>query len=143
MGRSVYQLDDEVRSKARIDFAFAGWQFDVRQAILSMPELSGDEFLKQWMLRPRRNWNVTTIRERNHPQRILEPLYRRHIAGNDRDGAHVQLWRVKREHQRHCVVGSGVGIENDFLRSSGSRLCEREADQDHSRRPCDIKAEVF
>ncbi len=121
--RGVHHLDDEVRSEVRIHFAFAGRQFDIRQTILAMPELSGDELLKKRMLRARRDRNVATVGQRNHPQRILQALTCSHVSRDHGDGAHVQFRRIQRQHQGQSVVSSGVSVEDDLLRCSRSRSC--------------------
>ncbi len=117
----VHHLDDEVRPEVRIHFAFAGRQFDIRQTILAMPELGRDQFLKEGMLRSGGDWNVATVGERNHPQRILQALTCSHVSRDDRDGAHVQFRRIQREHQGQSVVGSRIGVENDLFCSRRGR----------------------
>ncbi len=61
MRRGMHHLNDEVGPEVRIHFTFAGRQFDIRQTILAVPELGGDEFLKERMLRSRRDWNVAPV----------------------------------------------------------------------------------
>ena len=46
MRRGVYQFDNKIWTETRIYFAFAQGQFDIRQTIPAMPELSRDELLK-------------------------------------------------------------------------------------------------
>src|SRR5262249_34567465 len=86
----------------------------------AVPKLSGDEFLKERMLRATGDGNVATIGERNHAEGILKALLGGYVPGNNSDGANVKLGRIEREHERHGVVGAGVGIENDFLCGGGS-----------------------
>ena len=46
VGRLVNHLNDQVGAEARIGFAFAGRQLDVRQTVGAMPEFGGDQLLK-------------------------------------------------------------------------------------------------
>ncbi len=87
----MHQLDYEIRPKTRIYLAFAGRQFDIRQTIFAVPELGRDQFLKERMLRAGCHWDVTTVGQGNHAQRILQALTGRHISRDDGDGAHVQF----------------------------------------------------
>ena len=113
--RGVDHLDDEVWAKMRIHFALAGRQFDIRQTILAMPELSRDELLEERMLRSGSDGNIAPVGERYHAQRILQPLTGRDVSRDNSDGAHVEFRRIERQHQGQRVVRSGIGIENDFL----------------------------
>ena len=115
MRRGVHHLDDEVRPEVRIHFALAGRQLDIRQPILAMPELGGDEFLKERMLRSGRDGNVAAVSQRNHPQCVLQSLAGSYVSRDDGDGANVQFRRIQRQHQGQRIVSSGIGVENDFL----------------------------
>ena len=89
MRSGVHHLDDQIRAKARVDFAFARRQFDIGQSVLAMPEFGRDQLLKKRMLRSGGNWNIAAVSQRQHSQRILQTLFRRHIARHNREGAHV------------------------------------------------------
>ena len=56
-----------------------------------MPELGGNEFLKERMLRATGDRNVAAIGKRNHAQSVLEALFGGDVAGNDGNGADIQL----------------------------------------------------
>ncbi len=113
--RGMHHLDDQVWSEMRIHFALAGRQFDIRQSILAMPELSRNEFLEERMLRPGRDGNIASIRQGNHAQRIFQSLTGGHVSRDHGDGAYVQFRRIQRQHQCQRVVGTGIGVEDDFL----------------------------
>ena len=125
----MHQLDYEIRPKTRIYLAFAGRQFDIRQTIFAVPELSRDQFLKQWMLRSGCDWDVTAMDKRDHPQRVLQALTCGHVSGNYRNRAHVQFRRVECQHQRQRVVGSGIGIKNDLFCGGRDGTCAGQRDQ--------------
>jgi len=111
------QLNDQVRTEVAINLTFGGWQLDICQAVLAVPELCGYQFLEEWMLRACGYRDVAPVRKRNHPQGVFKALSRSHITRYNRDGANIQFWRVERQHQGHRVIGAGIGIKNDFLRS--------------------------
>ncbi len=111
----MHQLDYEIRPKTRIYLAFAGRQFDIRQTIFAVPELRSDQFLKKRMLGAGSDWDVTTIGQSDHAQRVLQALTCRHISGDHGDSAHVQFRRVQRQHHGQGIIGPGIGVEDDLL----------------------------
>src|SRR5712692_6603619 len=54
----VRHLDDEIGAEARICLAFRRWQFHSGETVLAMPELRGDQFLVEGVLRPGRNRDI-------------------------------------------------------------------------------------
>ena len=81
------------------------------QTILSMPKFGGNQFLKQRMLGAGRDWNVASIGERNHSQRIFQTLTGGDIPRHHGDCADIQFRRIERQHQCQSVVRSGIGVE--------------------------------
>src|SRR6266850_213756 len=51
------------------------------------------------------------------------------VAGDDGDGADVQLRRVERQHEGHGVIGAGIGVKNDFLAGGGGRRNKNHGDK--------------
>ena len=126
MRRFVHKLNDQIGTKTRVHLALAGRQFDIRQSILAMPELGGDQLLKQRMPRSSRHWNIAPLRQRDHPQRVLEPHVGGHVSRDHGDRAHVEFSRVQREHERQRVVRSRVGVKDDLLRRRGGNREHRQ-----------------
>ena len=93
--RGVHQLDDEIGTEAGVDLALAGRQFDVGQAVLAVPELGGDQLLKERMLCSGGDGDIAAVRERDHAQGIFEAHFRGDVAGHDRDGADVEFGRIR------------------------------------------------
>ena len=114
----VNHLDDEIRTKPRVRLAFRRWQLDVRQPILPVPELRGDQLLIQRMLRPSRDRNVAAPRQRNDLQRILQSLLRVHVAWHYRQRLHFELRRIQSEDDGHGIVGAWIGVDDHAPRCS-------------------------
>ena len=91
MRRRVHQLNNEIRAITRVNFAFAGREFDIRQPILTVPELCCDQLLKERMLRSGCDRNVAAVGERHQAQSILQALNGGHISRNHGDGTNIQL----------------------------------------------------
>ena len=91
-----------------------------------MPELGGNQFLKERMLGSGGHGNVAAVGERNHAQSIFQSLLCGDVAGNDSDGAHVEFRRIQGQHQGHGIVGARVGIEDDFLGRAGGGRDQRQ-----------------
>src|SRR5882672_11223549 len=85
------EFDDQVGAEARVHFALAGRQLDVGEAVFPVPELGGDKFLEERMLCAGSDGNVATIGERNHAEGVFQALLGGGVAGDDGDGADVQL----------------------------------------------------
>jgi hypothetical protein len=66
------------------------------------------------------NGNIATVGERNHAEGVLQALLRGDIARDNGDGADIELRRIERQHERHGVIGSGIGIKDDSLTGAGS-----------------------
>ena len=108
-------LNDQVGAETRIGFTFGGREVDVGEAVGAMPELGGDEFLKQRVLRAAGDGDIAAIGERSQLERILQTLFGFHVTGDDGKGAYVKFGRSEREHDGDGVIGAGVGIDDDFL----------------------------
>jgi hypothetical protein len=116
----------------RIGFRFAGPELDIRQSVLAVPELGGDQFLKQRVLSSTGHGYVATVGQRYHAERIIQPLSGGHFARHYGDGTDVQLGRVERQHHGHGVVGTGIGVEDDLLgRRAGGRCHYVQQDDDN------------
>ena len=96
-----------------------------------MPELGGDQLLKQRVLGAAGDENVTAIGERDELQGVFQALLRGHVAGDDGESAHIQLRRIQREKNGERVVGSWVGVD-DYLLGGCCRYgecCNQEGDE--------------
>ena len=115
-------FNDQVGGPARIEFAFAGREIDIAQAVFAVPELRGDQLLEKRMLRSGGDGNVATIRERDELHGVFETLRGSDVSGDDGEGADVEFRGVQREHDGHGVVGAGVGINDDFSGLGGGDI---------------------
>ena len=125
--RFVHHLDDQVRPEARICFAFARGQIHVGQPVCAVPQLRCDQLLKKRMLRAACYRDVAAIGERSQLQRVFQSLLGGHVAGDDRQRAHVQFRRIHSQQNRQRVIRAGVCINNYFLGSDARRLDQRRA----------------
>src|SRR5207237_1315444 len=80
---------------------------------------------------PSRYRDVTSVRQRHHPQRVFESLRRSHVSRHYRDSSNVELRRIERQYQSHGIVRARIGVKNDFLGScrGGHRRYQREKEQ--------------
>ncbi len=62
--------------------------------------------------------DVAAVRQRYHAQGIFQSLLGGDVAGDDRDGAHIEFRRVQRQHQGHGIVRAGIGVDDDLLRGA-------------------------
>ena len=74
--------------------------------------------MEERVLRAAGDGNVAAIGEGDHAKSVLKALARGDVAGDDSDGAEVELWGIEGQHEGHGVVGPGVGVEDDFFRGS-------------------------
>lgn len=111
----MHKLDDEIGAKARINFALAGRQLDICKTVLAVPELGGDQLLKERVLGSGSDRNVAAVGEREHAEGVVQALGRDDVSGDHGNGADVELGRVKREHEGQRIIGAGIGVEDDFL----------------------------
>ena len=128
MRRGVNHFDDEVGGEPRVGLALARGEFDVGKAVLAVPELGGDELLRERMLGAVGDGNIAAVGERDHAESILETLRLDYVSGHDGERTDVEFGRVEREHDGHGVVGAGVGIDDDFFGcgegGKGKKNCE-------------------
>ncbi len=87
----MHHLDNQIGAEAGVYFAFAGRQFDIGETVFTVPELSGDQFLKKRVLRSGCYRDVAAIGQGDHAQRIFQPLLRADVAGHDGNGADVEF----------------------------------------------------
>ena len=100
---------------------FEGGVGNVGEAVRAVPELGGDELLKERMLRATGDGNVASIGERDERERVLQALRCGHVAGNHGQRSNVELGRIQREEDGNRVVGAGIGVDDDFAGSGGLR----------------------
>jgi hypothetical protein len=96
MGIFVHQLDDQVGPEARIRVAPRG-QFDISQAVFSVPELGGDELLRQRVLRSARHRNIAAVGQRRQLERVFEAHLRGHVSRHHRNRLYLHFRRVERQ----------------------------------------------
>jgi hypothetical protein len=130
----VHYLNDEIGCKTRVYLAIAGWQVDIGQTVLAVPELGGNELLKERVLSSGGDRYVAAVGEGDEAQGVVETLSCGDISGNYGDAADIELGRVEGEHESHGVVGAGVGVEDDFLGCGGrgGGECDGEKKQEQS-----------
>src|SRR5882724_4880590 len=132
------ELDDQIGAEARVHLALAGRQLDIGEAVFPVPELGGDELLEERMLCAGSYGDFAAIGERNHAEGVFQTLLGGGVAGNDGDGADVQLRRMERQHEGHGVIAAGVGVKNDFLAGGVVRrnLNHREKEEEPEGAAC-------
>ena len=105
-------LDDQIGPEAPVSLAVGGRQLHVRQTVLAVPELRGDQLLIQGMLGAARNRNIAASRQRDDLQRVLQALRCFDVTGHHRQSFHLELGRIERQQDRHRVVDARIGINN-------------------------------
>jgi hypothetical protein len=116
MGIFVNKVNDEIRAEATVALAFTRRSFSAAEAVRSVPIASGDQTLKKRMLGAFCYRNVAAIYEGQNSQGVIVAHVSRNIAGDDADPFHIDFGRINGEKDGEGVVGSGVGIYDDFLR---------------------------
>lgn len=117
MRRGVHQFDDKVGAPAGVDFAFAGREVDIGEAVPAMPELGGDQLLKEGMLCAGGDGDVTAIGQGNQTQGVIETLCASDVSRDDGDRADVELGGIEGKHDGHGIVGARVGVDDDLAGS--------------------------
>src|SRR5271168_4285370 len=89
------------------------------------------------MLRSPRNQDIAASRQRNNLQRILQSLFRLHVARYHGQCFHLELWRIQSQDDCHRVISARIGVDNHAPRRSLSkdirqRSKNEEQDQDGS-----------
>jgi hypothetical protein len=94
-----------------------------------VPELRGDQLLKKWMLGSGGDGNLAAVGQRYHAERIVEALGCSYVSRNYGDAADIELLRMQSEHHGQGVVGSGIGVEDNFFRGSGSGCGQHDGEK--------------
>jgi hypothetical protein len=105
-----------------------------------VPELSGNELLKQRMLGAASDRDVAAVGQGNESEGVLETLRRGHVSGDYRDGANLELRRMEGEHEGHGVVGAGVGVKDNLLGCGGCAVSQCSDEQKQEQRSKKRKA---
>jgi len=82
-----------------------------------VPELGGDQLLKERMLSAGGDGDVTAIGQGDHAQGVIETLLGSDVSGDDGDRADVEFGGIEGEHDGHGIVGARVGVDDDLAGS--------------------------
>src|ERR1700676_2405600 len=110
MRGGVNHFYDQVGAPAGVGFAFAGRKLNVGQAVFTVPELGGDELLKEGVLRASGDQHVATVGKRDHAKRVFQTLRSGDVAGNYGEGKNVQFRGIEGQHDCQGVVGTGGSV---------------------------------
>ena len=130
----VNHFNNEVGTEAGVGFAFRGRQLNICQPILAVPELSRDQLLIQRMLCPSRHQNVAASGQGDDLQSIFQTLRRGHIARHHGERLNFELRGIQCKQDRHRIIGSGVGIDNDLARAGRRHIGLRETGRDKDKK---------
>ena len=111
----------------RVDRVPAGWhsplqlKSDVAHTVVAVDELGGFERSLERRSRTRVNRHRRTA-QLHRVEGVLHRLIEGDIAGDDGDGLDLDFRILQRHHERYCIVGGGVGVNQQS--THGSVGCE-------------------
>jgi len=132
MRRGVHQFDDEVGAPAGVDFAFAGREVDIGEAVPAVPELGGDQLLKERMLSAGGDGDVTAIGQGDHAQGVIETLLGSDVSGDDGDRADVEFGELRAS---MMAMASSVPGSVSMMILRGAAIEHGRKSPSNSRRP--------